>query len=118
MTPTAAKHVLDPDQAVAYLAEMSPDLRGCAILDGSGRVLAATGSMERWAAPCAELLDAADAAGAEPVEHLHVATEDGEVFAVRDAERAVVAVTERFVLASLMVFDMRSVLRDIGGATA
>lgn len=115
MTPTAAKHTLQPDQATAYLAEMSPDLRGCAVLDSGGRVLAATGPAERWAGPCAALFEAADAAGDEPVEHLHVATEDGEVFAVRDGARAIVAVTERFALASLMTFDLRSVLRDLAG---
>jgi hypothetical protein len=42
-----------------------------------------------------------------------VATGEGEVFAVRDDELAVVAVTERFVLASLTIFDMRAVLRDL-----
>ncbi|MDX6632882.1 MAG: hypothetical protein QOG26_887 [Solirubrobacterales bacterium] len=113
MTP-AAKPALDPEQAVGYLTELSADLRGCAILDSSGEVLAASGDRERWATATGALLEAADAAGQEPVEHLHVATEDGEVFAVREGERAIVAVTERFALASLMVFDMRTVLRDLG----
>ena len=42
-----------------------------------------------------------------------MATEDGEAFAVRDGDLAMVAVTERFTLASLMLFDMRTVLRDL-----
>jgi hypothetical protein len=42
-----------------------------------------------------------------------VATEDGEAFAVRLEELAMVAVTERFTLASLVIFDMRAVLRDL-----
>jgi hypothetical protein len=92
---------------------MSPDLRGCAVLDSEGRALAASADPERWAEAGAALLAAADAANGEPASHLHVATEDGEAFAVRHEGLAVVAVAERFVLASLMVFDMRAVLRDL-----
>jgi hypothetical protein len=101
--------------AVARLQEMSPDLRGCAVLDVEGRALAASGDPERWAGAGAALLAAADAAGAETATQLHVATEDGEAFAVRHEGLAMVAVAERFVLASLMVFDMRAVLRDLAG---
>ena len=36
-----------------------------------------------------------------------------EAFAVREGDLAMVAVTERFTLASLMIFDMRAVLRDL-----
>jgi hypothetical protein len=111
MTSTA--HALDPGGAVAYLREMSADLRGCAVLDSAGAVLAASGGEAAWEAGARALFEAADAAGAEPFDHVHVATEDGEVFAVRDAEHALVAVVNRFALASLMVFDMRAVLRDL-----
>jgi hypothetical protein len=101
--------------AVARLSEMSPDLRGCAILDPGGRALAASGDPETWAGAGAALLAAADAAGDQPASHVHVATEDGEAFAVRHEGLAMVAVAERFTLASLMVFDMRAVLRDLAG---
>jgi predicted regulator of Ras-like GTPase activity (Roadblock/LC7/MglB family) len=113
MSPTARSAALDPAGAVAYLTEMSADLRGCAVLDSGGEVLAASGDAQRWARGAKALFEAADGAGEEPVEHIHVATEDGEVFAVRDGEHALVAVTDRFALASLMVFDMRAVLRDL-----
>ncbi len=108
------------EQALAYLVEMSPDLRDAAILDSRGGVLAATGDSDRWGEDAAGLLEIADRAGGEPVEQIHIATEQGEVFAVRDSGLAAVAVTERFALASLMLFDMRSVLRDLaaGGAGA
>ena len=92
---------------------MSADLRGCALIGPGGQVLAATGEEDRWGSAAAELLAAADAAGDEPASHVHVATEDGEAFAVRQGELAMVAVTERFTLASLMIFDMRAVLRDL-----
>ena len=97
---------------------MSADLRGCALLDSAGRVLAATGEAERWQAAASDLLAAADEAGDEPASHVHVATEDGEAFAVREGGLAMVAVTERFTLASLMIFDMRAVLRDLARETA
>ncbi len=101
------------EAALAFLTEMSPDLRGAAILDSGGAVLAASAEPERWREDAANLFAVADSAGAEPVEQVHVATEQGEVFALRHEDLAAVAVTERFALASLMFFDMRSVLRDL-----
>ena len=101
------------EQALAFLTEMSPDLRGAAILDSEGAVIAADGSPDRWREDAATLLEIADRAGGEPVEQVHIATQQGEVFALRHGGLAAVAVTERFALASLMFFDMRSVLRDL-----
>jgi predicted regulator of Ras-like GTPase activity (Roadblock/LC7/MglB family) len=99
--------------ALAYLTEMSPDLRGGAILGPEGAVLAASGRSERWGEDAAALLGVADRAGDEPVEQIHIATEQGEVFAVRNAGLAAIVVTDRFALASLLFFDMRAVLRDL-----
>ena len=101
------------EAAVGRLREMSADLRGCALLGPGCEVLAATGDAERWGPAAADLLAAADEAGDEPASHVHVATEDGETFAVREGGYAMVAVSERFTLASLMIFDMRAVLRDL-----
>jgi predicted regulator of Ras-like GTPase activity (Roadblock/LC7/MglB family) len=101
------------EAAVRRLREMSADLRGCALLGPDGQVLAATGERDRWAAPAADLLAAGDEAGDEQASQVHVATEDGEAFAVREGGLTMVAVAERFTLASLMVFDMRAVLRDL-----
>lgn len=99
--------------ALAYLTEMSPDLRGGAILRSDGAVLAASGRPERWREDAVTLLAVADGAGGEPVEQAHIATEQGEVFAVRHAGMTVIAVADRFALASLLFFDMRAVLRDL-----
>ena len=99
--------------ALAYLTEMSPDLRGGAILAADGGVLAASDRPERWREDAATLLEVADGAGGEPIEQAHVATEQGEVFAVRHAGMSAIAVTDRFALASLLFFDMRAVLRDL-----
>jgi hypothetical protein len=104
------------ERALGYLAEMSPDLRGAAILDSAGSVLAASDRPERWGEDVAALLEVADRAGEEPVEQVHIATEQGEVFAIRHAGLTAVAVTERFALASLLFFDMRSILRDLASA--
>jgi hypothetical protein len=101
------------ERALDYLRELTPELRGAVILEGEGRALAATGAAERWAKAGTALLGAADDAGGRRADHVHVATGDGEVFAVRDGDLALVLVTERFVLASLTVFDMRAVLRDL-----
>jgi hypothetical protein len=110
-TPTAASG--SAEAALAFLTEMWPDLRGAAILDGGGTVLAASGEPERWQEDAAALFAAADAAESEPVEQVHVATAQGEVFALRNRSYAAIAVTDRFALASLMLFDLRSVLREL-----
>jgi predicted regulator of Ras-like GTPase activity (Roadblock/LC7/MglB family) len=99
--------------ALAYLTEMSPDLRAAAILGPDGAALAASGDPDRWREDAAALFEVADRAGGEPVEQVHIGTEQGEVFALRHAGLAAIAVTERFALASLVFFDMRSLLREL-----
>src|ERR1700749_4709223 len=92
---------------------MSPELRGGAILTDDGTVLAASGDAAAWAEEAVSLLRVADAAGDEPVEQVHVATQAGEVYVLRAHGFAAVAVTERFTLSSLTFFDMRSALREL-----
>ena len=120
MPDAAAIEVVPGDAAeaaLAFLTEMSPDLRGAAILAADGSVLAASGEPGRWREDVADLLAVADLAGGEPVEQVHVATEQGEVFALRHEGLAAAAVAERFALASLLFFDMRSALRDLAKPT-
>jgi hypothetical protein len=116
--PVDAPSLPDADRAVEYLEEISPELRGCAILKEDGEVLAASGNPEAWGAAARELIAAADAAGGEPVAHAHVATGEGEAFCVREGAYVAVAVTERFTLASLMIFDLRNALRRLTAAGA
>jgi hypothetical protein len=106
----------EAEAAIGRMREMSADLRGCAILAADGHVLASTGDDEGWGRAGAELLGAADSARGEPVARAHVATADGEAFALREGSLAMVAVADRFTLASLMLFDMRAVLRDLAAA--
>ena len=103
----------EAERAVARLQELSDDLTGCAILDPAGDLLAASGDHETWREAARALLAAADAAAGERVAHAHVGTEDGEVFLVRRDGLALVAASERFPLASLMLSDMRAVLREL-----
>jgi hypothetical protein len=116
VTPPATKPApsrSDAEAALARLQGFSAAIRGAAIVDDAGEVLAATGPAERWAGPARELLAAADSAAGEPVLQAHVGTEDGEAFAVRQDGLAAVAVAERFVLASLMTSDLRAALRAL-----
>lgn len=113
-----ASTISDAARALSYVEEISPQLRGCAILAADGEVLAATGDVDAWATPARELIAAIDAAGAEPAAHAHISTPDGEAFFVREAGLSAVAVGERLTLASLLIFDLRSVLRDLAAADA
>jgi predicted regulator of Ras-like GTPase activity (Roadblock/LC7/MglB family) len=103
----------DAAAALSFLTEMSPDLRGGAIMTADGTVLAASSEAADWANEAVALLRIADATGEEAVEQIHVATQAGEVFALRAHGFAAVVVTERFALSSLTFFDMRSALREL-----
>lgn len=109
----AAPTPAEAELALVRLREMCVDLRGGAVLADDGTPLAATGDSDAWGDAAAKLLAAADAAAGETATQAHVGTEDGEAFAVREAGLAMVAVAERFTLASLILFDMRSLLRDL-----
>jgi predicted regulator of Ras-like GTPase activity (Roadblock/LC7/MglB family) len=114
VTATAVPSGDSAEASLSFLAEMSPDLRGAAILGSDGEVLAASsGKPKRWQEDAAVLFAAADAAEEAPVEQVHISTEQGEVFAIRNEGLAAVAVTDRFALASLLLFDMRSMLREL-----
>lgn len=103
---------------LARLGELSTDLRAAAIFGPAGEQLAATDEAIDWAERAAALWVAADRPGDGPAEAVHVATEAGEVFAVRGAGGSIVATSERFALASLMFCDLRAVLRDLDSEIA
>ncbi len=102
------------ERALARLEEMSADLRSAAIVGPGGKVLASSGDAE-WADGVRDLWDAADGLGEPAVTQVHVATEDGEVFAARGGGLTAVALSRRHALASLMFCDLRSVLREAAG---
>lgn len=102
------------ERAIARLAEMSADLRACAIVDGSGGVLAASADND-WESRVVEIWEAVDAIGGTPITQVHVATADGELFAARSDGLTAVSLSPRHALASLMFCDLRSALREARG---
>src|SRR4029079_17902125 len=93
------------ERALAFLNELSPDMRGGAILGGDGSVLAADGDPSRWREDAAALFEAADRADEEAAEQIHIGTEQGEVFALRHSGLAAVAVTDRVALPLLLTVE-------------
>ena len=117
--PAVARAALTPALALDYLGELSTDITGGLVLDRGGRVAAAWGGDEdrgeRMSEPLLELLRRADAAvrGRSKAARVEVATARGSVFAVRNDRWTLAVVTGRFVLSSLMFFDLLHVLDDL-----
>ncbi len=117
--PSVPTPALTPALALDYLDEMSTDIESVMVLDRDGKVAAATAEdaerRERMRELVAALLDRAAEAvkGSDQVE---VQTAEGSVFAVRGADWTVAVVAGRKPLASLMFYDLRSVVSDLGAA--
>lgn len=109
----SAPNEADAALAAERFAELSPAIRGCVILGAGDRSLGASGDRKAWAEAALQLLKSADRAAGGRCSQAHVATEEGETYAVRLGELAMVAVTDRFTLASLVHSDLRSTLRDL-----
>ena len=111
---------LTPALALEYLAELSTDIRAGALLDADGGLAASwEGDDERGERVrelATELLERVDAAdeGGEPPEQVEVSTGTGGVFCVRSADWTIAVVTGRYALSSLMFYDLRKVLEDLG----
>ena len=101
---------LTPEVALAYVRELSADVRAGIVLDPRGNTLA--GAPELHAA-ATRLLDARPHA-----RELHGVGENGsQVFVIRDDERAIVVVTGRHALPRVIRRDMRTVLSGNGGTS-
>jgi predicted regulator of Ras-like GTPase activity (Roadblock/LC7/MglB family) len=114
-----AGSALTPALALDYLGELSTDIEAVVVLDSDGRVAAATGDdddrSERMRELFTALLDrAAEAAPGSGVDQLEVTTAEGSVFAVRGRDWTVGVVAGRKPLASLMFYDLRNVVSDLG----
>lgn len=112
----------DAERAVGRLVEMCADLRSCAIVADGGGVLAESAPND-WGAAVPRLWELLDGDRGATAGQIHVGSEGGELFAARLDGITVVALTDRFALASLMFCDLRAVLRDLrspaeGGAGA
>jgi hypothetical protein len=115
---------MTPELALDYLDELSTDIRAAVLLDERGALAAHSapdGDGERMRQLAQELFDRAGAvtAGAgEPPRQLEVSLPGGSVYALRDGGWTLVVVSGRFALASLMFYDLHSVIRDLGGPAA
>jgi hypothetical protein len=114
------------ERAAAILKTLSgleAELRASAIFGPGDELLASSIDDPDWEADARQLLAALrrtadDEAGPAVLDSSHIATDQAEVFVVTEGELSLVAVTERFVLASLTNFDMRMSLRDLAAADA
>lgn len=99
--------------AVARLCE-GAGVRACAVLGPRGELIAASAEND-WSAQAGRIWEAAADPERPAPAHVHVATDGGEVFAVRGGSGSIIAVADRFALASLMLCDLRAALRDLDG---
>jgi predicted regulator of Ras-like GTPase activity (Roadblock/LC7/MglB family) len=95
---------LTPELALAYLGELSTDIRAAVVLGPDGEPVAGSHDL---AAAARELLRLCGGAGVE------VLTPRGSVFAVRVGDYALAVVTGRFALPALVRYDVRRVLGDL-----
>ncbi|HEX6460734.1 MAG TPA: hypothetical protein VF032_17585 [Thermoleophilaceae bacterium] len=120
---------LTPELALRYLDELSTDIRAAVLLDSAGRVAAAhSPEGDVPAAPlgqlAARLFERADEAadglhGFEgQVAQIEATTADGAVFGVRAEGWTIAVVAGRLALPSLMFYDLRAVLSDLGKRAA
>jgi hypothetical protein len=107
---------LTPVLALAYLSELSADLRAAMVLDAGGQMLAVSrgGGARVGGGGDAKLAAAARALLAEaPI--VRALTEHGGAFGARDDRHGVVVATGPLALPNLAIHDMRSVLAVLGG---
>ncbi|MEA2421946.1 MAG: hypothetical protein QOF55_1045 [Thermoleophilaceae bacterium] len=114
---------LTPALALDYLDELSTDIEVGLVLDSGGRLAAATGDdderKDRMRGLVVEILDHASKASPDAgVDQVEVTTAEGSVFAVRGTSWTVAVVAGRKPLASLMFYDLRNVISDLGSAAA
>lgn len=104
-----AEPALTPERALAYLAELSTDIRAAVVLSDDGKRLAGE---DELAGPARDLLGATDAPLAE------VDTPKGTVIAARSGRHALAVVVGRQALPALVRYDVRRVLMDLEGTAA
>jgi hypothetical protein len=110
---------LTPALALDFLAELSTDIRAGVLLDADGALAASwqgdDEKGERVRELAAELIERADSAsGTSPPAQIEVSMPGGSVFCVRSGGWTIAVVTGRYALSSLMFYDLRKVLEDLG----
>lgn len=120
---------LTPELALRYLDELSTDIRAAVLLDSQDRLAAAHPPdadlpHDKLAEQARLLFERAEEAASTlhafqgPVTQVEATTADGAVFAVRAEGWTIAVVAGRFALPSLMFYDLRAVLSDLGERAA
>jgi predicted regulator of Ras-like GTPase activity (Roadblock/LC7/MglB family) len=111
---------VDAAQALADLTEISSQIEAAVVVEADGKVLASTFADEARAGPLASAARALVAAAEQvrgesgaPLAQLEAATAEGSVFAVRDGERLIAAVTSPEPTVGLVFYDLKSCLRAV-----
>jgi predicted regulator of Ras-like GTPase activity (Roadblock/LC7/MglB family) len=113
---------MDPTRALADLKEISSQIQEAALFGADGSVIASTFADDQAAKQfvqsaqsllaAAEEVEQTTASQPAPLAQLEVATLNGSVFLVRDAEHAVVATTRPEPTVGLVFYDLKSCLRS------
>lgn len=117
---------LTPERAADRICELSADARAAVLIDAAGSLASASGpgaeAGQALADLSRELFEQVDRAtrdwDAEPAEQVEVQVPGGAVFASRTPRWTLAVVTRRAALASLTLYDLRSVLGELEGGPA
>jgi len=115
--------LMDAQQALADLTEISSQVRAAVLLDATGQLVASTLADETRATAlaeaCRDLLAAAEEArrgGDRALTQLEAATRDGSVFVVREGDRVIAATTGPAPTVGLVFYDLKTCLRTVAAA--
>jgi predicted regulator of Ras-like GTPase activity (Roadblock/LC7/MglB family) len=114
---------LTPERTARRLCELSADARAAVLLDAAGVPASAHGVAEgradELAAGARELFEAVDRAHRDiaggPPEQVEAQVDRGTVYASRTPKWTLAVVARRAALSSLMLMDLRAVLRELDG---
>jgi predicted regulator of Ras-like GTPase activity (Roadblock/LC7/MglB family) len=111
---------MEPAQAIADLAEISSQIESVVLLGGDGALVAtsvADGDRAAALAATAQAIvaRAASAAGEREASQIELSLLEGSVFVVRAGERTILATTRPDPTVGLVLYDLRSCLRNAAG---
>jgi len=111
--------VVDAEQAIADLTEISPQVRDVVVIGADEAVVGSNAPLARAQAiadVAQRLLTLADEVSTSTVAQLEAATGSGSVFAIRDGGRLIAATTSFEPTVGLVFYDLKTCLRSIDDA--
>jgi predicted regulator of Ras-like GTPase activity (Roadblock/LC7/MglB family) len=109
---------MDPPHAIADLTEISTQIEAAVLADRSGEPVASSLDDAGRARALAGAAAAIFAAAGEPEPaQVEAVTRDGSLFAVREGDRIVAAVTPSSAPSGLVLYDLRTCLRQLTAET-